>query len=145
MQVVTSFESDTPEQELAKNVEEKFDYSQVEGALKNDRTVAENVFSRCAKHHFRKRIGEAVRMLNTEEQPPAPVWFFSTSVTLFIDGPWGTLALEELTEALTAAVLKIRNEKEIVLVGPLGTEILEVGPKLFSFRLKQKWGLDGKR
>jgi len=145
MQVVTAFESSTPEQELAKTSEEKFDYSQVDGALRNDRTVAENVFARCAKHHFKKLVGDSVKMLTAEDPTPKPMWFASVSVILFYDGVLPTQSLGELVEALAASVLKIRGEQEIVLVEPLGTSISEVSPKTFKFSLKQKWGLDGKR
>jgi len=143
MQVVTSFESGPLNEEQAEKVEEKFDYSQVAVALKNDRTVAENVFARCAKHHFKKLMGDGVKLSDPQDSTPSPVWVSGVSVMLYFNGSTlDHLRLEELADSLAVSILRIRGEKEISLIEPLNTKILEVGPQVFTFSLKQKWGLN---
>jgi len=146
MHPVTGFESATPEQELAQNVGGKFDYSQVESALKaffHDRTVAENVFARCAKHHFKQCLGDKVR-LDSPELPRSvcPFWVASMSVVLYFDSKLDTPKLEELTESLATLILKVRKGQDILLVDSLSTRIMEVSSKMFKFSLQQKWVLD---
>lgn len=138
MKTVTSFESSTPEQELAEAAEEKFDYSQVASALKHDQSVAENVYARCAKHHFRKRVGDGTQLA---KEAPLPIWVATASVTLIFDGQLDPYILEALTEALAASIQDTRKERKVVLVDALHTKISEVGAKTFTFSLKQKWGL----
>ena len=142
MHTITEFESSTPEQELAQGAAEKFDYSQVEGALKNDIMVAENVFARCAKHHLKQLLGDKVRLADPLELISSPIWVASSSVTLFFDEKLDTSKIEELVCAHAVFVLKLQGEQSI-RVGPLDTRIAEVTPKMFKFSLKQKWGLNG--
>lgn len=142
MHSVIAFESSTPEQKLAQGAVEKFDYGQVEGALKNDLTVADNVFARCAKHHLKRLLGDKVRLADPVELVSAPFWVAGSSVTLFFDGKLDVLKIEELVVAHATFVLKLRGDQAI-RVGPLDTKISEVTAKMFKFSLKQKWGLDG--
>jgi hypothetical protein len=141
MPSVIEFDSSTPEQELAKGAAEKFDYAQVESALRTDRTVAENVYSRCAKHHLKQRLGDKVRLSILAEPLVCPIWVAGASVTLFSDGKLDTPKLEELTEGLATAILKIQGQLDNIQVWPLDTKIAEVSAKAFTFSLKLKWGI----
>jgi hypothetical protein len=144
MPQVTSFESGTPEQELAQGAAGKFDYGQVEAALKNNFTVAENVFARCAKHHFRKRLGDRVQLHDPETTLLSPIWSVGASVTLSFVGKLDTSKLEELTETLVVAVLKVRDGEKLLLVDPFSTKIIQVGTNLFTFTVKQMWSFDAR-
>lgn len=142
MPVVTSFESGTPEQELAQDAVGKFDYGQVEGALKNNLTVAENVFARCAKHHLRKCLGDRARLHEPGTTLLSPIWKVGASVTLSFNDKLDTSKLEELTEALAAAVLRVRDGEKPLLVDPFSTKITQVGVDLFTFTIKQMGSFD---
>jgi hypothetical protein len=139
-----TFESNTPEQALAEGAAGKFDYGQVEGALRNDFMVAENVFARCAKHHFRQLLGDKVRLEEPGHDIPSPHWVVSTSVVLYLDeGKLDAKQLEETTKALAAGITQLRGEKTIRLLGALNVKLLQVGVHLFKFALQQKWCFDG--
>jgi hypothetical protein len=146
MPFVSDFESSSVQEKNAVKVEQRFDYAQVETALKVDKGTAETAFARCAKHHFRGRLGSSVKMVMPEEVV-FPVWYSYVSLTVDLgESPKGyvntvPLQLYSLTEALIATVLSTQGSgKEVRLVGALTTGLGEVGPNLFSFTLKQKWG-----
>lgn len=152
MPSIISFDSGTPGQELAGKVSEKFDYSQIDGALKNHHGVAENVFARCAKHHFadaatKGLLGGTVRLVYPDQCKVEPLWVAQMSVTLSLDkmrveDKLDTSKLERLTEGLISAIACLREDRPLVLVDSLSTKITEVAPGVFTFSLKQKWGLD---
>jgi hypothetical protein len=144
MSPVIEFDSSTPEQKLAEGATWKLDYGQIEGALQGSLEIAENVFARCAKHHFRKLLGDKVRLGELDASIPSPYWVMGTSVILLLDnGKLDTNQLEVTTQALATAVLQLRGEKPIRLLGALNPKISQVGVGLLKFSLQQRWCLDG--
>lgn len=142
MSSVIAFESGTPEQELAKGAAAKFDYSQVDGALRNDVLTAETIFARCAKKQLRDLLGETE--MREEGNLPIPVWHAAVTVTLPFDGKvLNTQALSALTKSLAVAILAGNGLVKIILVGALNVKLLQVGADLYTFGLRQKWGIYG--
>jgi hypothetical protein len=147
MPFVTDFESSSVQKKDASKIEQMFDYSQVEAALKlPDRGSVETAFARCAKHHFKARVGDNIKtkMLMPEEAK-YPVWHSQVAVTVDLAEAHAgyvnqfPLWLGSLTEALISSVLSSGYGNALCLVGALTTYVTEVGPGLFSFGLKQKW------
>jgi len=150
---VTSFESTEPREETgeAEQVEQKHDFIQILEALYHSQEVGENVFARCAKRAFRALLNEGVKIKMPEEVGDHfPVWVTTSSVTLpafpndkDFDSTVSGL-IKDVVEQSANFVQRIRGDKKnLLLIGPLSTKIAEVGPRIFTFTIKQKWGLDG--
>lgn len=148
MQVVTSFESGLLEetQQDSEPSDGRFDFEHIERALKIDLVTAENVFARCAKHHFRKLLGDTARMCSADETMPSPLWVTGSDVVVDLVRSEKRLSelLSDCINVLATGMSAPSRSGQIALIGALNTKILKVGPNLVSFKLRQKWGLDGK-
>ena len=145
---ISAFDSDSTQAEAG----EQFDYAQVFSALEHSLEVANTAFCRCAKRQFRDLVGDGQRMMLPEDGTKLPVWYTWSSITLDFGNYWDETGLEARNEdyasklkdlvALAAAnVQTIRKDDEVLLLGPLGTKLVEVGAAQFSFSIKQRWGL----
>jgi len=158
-QVLTAFDSDSPQTDTkeTKNLEQKYDYVQVFEALVHNREVAENVFARCAKRHFRSEIANDLKLVMPEDAGElSPVWVVDSRVLLPVvqsDTEAATAAMfivlaEELKNLVTVlaqdVVVRRRENTSTTLIGPLTTKVSEVGENLFSFSVKQKWSFCAK-
>lgn len=151
MSLVTGFESSSPLADGEEALKKGYDYHQVFEALVHSKEVAENIFSRCAKKQVRQALGkdDITMMTSSEEYLPHRVWMSALSVTMELQGDLKThveeasQSLSELGDVFSAQILGSRlQKKKLFLIDALATEILEIAPKRFSFRLKQKWGIE---
>lgn len=149
--VVTTFDSSSPREETgeAEKVEQQHDFVQVLEALVHSHEVGENVFARCAKRAFRALLDDGIRLrMPGEVQDHWPIWVLSSSITLPISSDddidsTASFVLKDLVEQSAQFVNRIRRDKKsLLLIGALSTKIVEVGPKVYTFSVKQRWGLD---
>jgi hypothetical protein len=151
--VVTTFDSSSPpprgeEQELLSG---NFEFTTVFEALRHSQEVAENAFSRCAKKLFRDLLtadGVRIKLVMPDEDPVYPIWLVGATITVHVlgqyDEPLWASYLENLVSEQADLVHRLRDENGVIrLIGPLSTRISEIGDRIFSFSLKQKWSLDG--
>ena len=151
MSLVTGFESQSPLADGEEALKKGYDYHQVFEALVHSREVAENVFSRCAKKQVREALGkdEVTMLTSSEKEIPRKIWMSTLSVTTYLFGDLKSYVEEasesllELSDIFSDQILDSRRPgKKLFLVDALVTEILEISPKRYSFRLKQKWGIE---
>ena len=151
MSLVTGFESSSPLADGEEALKKGYDYHQVFEALAHNKEVAENVFSRCAKKQVREALGKdkVIMMTSAEEYLPHQTWMATLSVTIELQGDLKSY-IEEASESLSLLSNSLSNHivgsrkegKKLLLVDALVTEILEIAPSRYSFRLKQKWGVE---
>ena len=159
--VLTAFDSESPQSDSdeARKLEQKYDYVQVFEALIHNQEVAENVFARCAKKHFRSLLDEdnGLKLVMPEDAKDlSPVWMTDSRIIL-------ATATETENEASKAALFIIladelktlvsllaegvkaqkarRENVSLAMIGPLSTKISEVGEGLHSFTVKQRWSV----
>jgi hypothetical protein len=151
MSLVTGFESSSPPADGEEALKKGYDYHQVFEALVHSKEVAENVFSRCAKKQVRQAIGkDEINMLTRDEEYlPHRIWMSALSVTMELQGDpkaysdEASQSLSELADTFSAQIAKSKVPgKKLFLLDALESEILEISPKRYSFRLKQKWGIE---
>jgi hypothetical protein len=151
MSLVTRFESQSPLADGEEALKKGYDYHQVFEALVHSKEVAENVFSRCAKKQIREALGkgEVTMLIGNEEDLPRRIWMSTLSVTMNLQGDLKSYVEEssesllELSDIFSDQILQSRQPgKMLFLIDALVTEILEISPARFSFRLKQKWGIE---
>lgn len=151
MSLVTGFESSSPLADGEEALKKGYDYHQVFEALVHSKEVAENVFSRCAKKQVRQAIGkDEINMLTRDDEYlPHLVWMSTLSVTMEVQGDpksyseGASQALSDLADTFSAQIEKSKVPgKKLFLLDALESEILEISPKRYSFRLKQKWGIE---
>lgn len=151
MSLVTEFESSSPLANGEEALRKGYDYHQVFEALVHSKEVAENVFARCAKKQVRQALGkdDVTMMTSAEEYLPHRTWMSALSVTLELQGDpkayveEAAQSLSELADIFSAQIQGSRRDgKKLLLVDALVTEILEIAPSRYSFRLKQKWGIE---
>lgn len=150
--VVTAFDSDSPPPSdvTPEALADKFDFSHIFTALRHSHEVAENIFARCAKKLFHITLTNKVhtKMVLPGDYSGFPLWVAATSITVSAAEKWEEPLMLSLLEHMVVEhanyILRIKErDPTIKLVGPLHTKISEVGPQVFTFSLKQKWGLDG--
>jgi len=152
--VLTAFDSDDPqiEPEEAEKIEKKHDYVQVFEALVHSLEVANTVFARCAKKHFRQSVNEYQNIhlvVAADAADLTPIWVTDSRVLLsvsfdekkFEEQGW---AIRDLVDELARVVISTGKEKEhLDLIDPLTTKIAEVGDGMYSFSVKQRWSVHG--
>ena len=144
MPTVDAFESSAPEQKLAEDAQAKFDYSQLSEAFVHvdvgGLEMVENIYARCAKHHFRKlMLGRAV--IHDEEGPELDL-IYVTGMDLVMKSREVQLdRIYELTEALAYSLTHLSRGQMVLLDGALSSRVIKVGSGIYKFALKQRWGL----
>jgi hypothetical protein len=164
VRVLTGFDSDSPR---VKEDDREYDYEMVFAALVHNREVAKNVFARCAKRHFRSMFSDdtPLKLMMPDEVEEvldgnfAPVFHAGLGVTFPVgtdDTKYPSMAKELMGLVSTLAdSIKARNARvsrlgrgpvvfdhsQFAMIGPLSTMIKEVGKCLYSFTVKQRWGV----
>lgn len=151
--VITGFESDSPS---VKEDDREYDYVMVFTALPHSMEVASNVFARCAKRHFRSVISSETKMVMANEVDEllraCPLFYVEGGIALPVtddkskheglatelSGLVGALADTMETQYSARVGFK---DPSLALVGPLFTQIRQVGEGLFSFVVKQRWSV----
>ena len=150
-QVLTGFESDSPS---VKEDDREYDYVMVFSALPHSLEVASNVFSRCAKRHFRSVLASEVKLVMTaeaSEELKVHLLFYSEGGVVL---PIADASHEHLAKELRNLVGAVADSMEtqysqrigygdskLALVGSLFTRIQQVGEGLYSFVVKQRWSI----
>jgi hypothetical protein len=146
MEIITGFDNGaTPEEK------ERFsgEYAKVFGALQYSHEVAENVFARTSKTHFRSLMSQETRRKRGDEvEDSFPHWFTETSVTINTNDAGYCAAkagetLAHLVEHFGSYLDAAIDEKTSFIVDSLTTKISQVGPLIYQFRVKQRWVADG--
>jgi hypothetical protein len=152
MDAVTGFESSSPKAEGEDAIQGGYDFGQVPVAMLTGLVTAETVFARCAKKKLRQDLGLRTVMALSKDGVLPHITYHS-SVTVMLEIPESTeLArpievageLFQLTSRLSRQISESRVDvtHKVILIDALSCQILEVGPRCFSFRLGQKWGVE---
>jgi hypothetical protein len=128
------------------------EYEQVYDALHHRLEIAENVLARSAKRHVIKSLEQAlaIQRATREEATPRWVWDISTIFSLSpskddhlknADKKLLSIWLHRLTESLVSGIRNTTESGPVILIDSLQVKIMEVGPYVYRFQLKQLWAL----
>ena len=159
MDPIESFESVSPEADGEAELLKGFNFGLIPKAVIHDKEVAENIFARCAKKKMRADLGPRVGMMISHEGVmPHLTYHASVSITMEIPEKEEqsfedmlSSELFKLTSRISNQILMCRQDKDkggslqpprVLLVDSMSVQILEIGPRCYSFRLGQKWGIE---
>jgi len=152
MRIVTGF-SESFEEPDKKPSNPLTDYIQTIEAIEHSHEVTENAFARAAKKTLRDRLPEAtLAKSNDEELVGLSLWVTENSIVFDLlekenyVGVWEDIRqrwaeeLHDLIDRLADGIEKTSNpEGQLILVDALKIRMLQVGPHLYRFSVKQMW------
>jgi hypothetical protein len=141
MSLVTGFESQTPEADGAKALNESFGFENLYDVLSNDPIRGEDIFAAWAKRLMRHLIPNPVVMdINLERYPR---WTAQTTCSLHVGDLRNAVllraGLEGLVKGLASAIEAACGKESTVTLGALMAKVSMTGPQEITFRLAQKW------
>jgi len=155
MRIVTGFSASVEEQE-EKVSHPLLDYLQTIEALEHDLTVVGNCFARAAKKTLHGRLPDARLLKSSDSEGHGlPLWVSENSVAFYLNekkyysDDWDSFKTDratklfELTETLADTIEKASKDRgELILVDALKLRVLEVGPQMYRFTVKQMWSIE---
>jgi len=142
MSLVTGFESQTPEADGGKELNEAYEFENLYDVLKNDQARASDVFAGWAKRAFRTLLKNHIVMATTADRYPR--WTAQGAVSMGVkdldDRSALQPALEGLVKGLVGIIRSTCGDDKPLMLNALTADIMMTGELEITFRLKQRWG-----
>jgi hypothetical protein len=142
MSLVTGFESQSPEADGGKELNEALEFDNLYNALMNARNCASDVFAGWAKRAFRSLLKNHLVMATTVDRYPR--WTAQGAVSFRVDKLEDRKAVQDALEGLVrglAGIIRLTcKEEKSLMLNALTADIMMTGEFEITFRLKQRWG-----